>query len=116
MSQEIDRSIAQKINDRARSRAIRDLIEWYPEDYQELRSKYLAEIRIELGYQDARVVRGAKAGISNVAISRARAAAIKEMTARHRLEFDLLRDAHRRELQEEAGYIDGRKTRNRRKR
>lgn len=103
------RTVAHIINDKARSRAIRDLIEWYPEEYEELRSNYIAKFREELGYQDARIVKGATPGIANKVLDKARSATLKDLTSRYRLEFDLLRDAYRRELQKEAGFEDGRK-------
>lgn len=114
MSEGIDRSIAHTINERARARAHRDLIEWYPEEFAELKAELVEQLRHELGYRDARIHRGAPA-VGATIHSKARHQALRALVAAHRLEFTLLRDAYRRELQAEAGYTDGRKSPHRRR-
>ena len=48
--------------------------------------------------------------------SRARSHEVRALIERQRLDFMLLRDAHRRELREEVGYVDGRSDPNRKQR
>lgn len=47
---------------------------------------------------------------------RAKSAAIRDLIAEHRLEYDLLRDAYLREFKKAEGYTDGRKSPYRKKR